>query len=212
MKKVYAVLLTHNRLEYCKTAIESFLSQTYENRKLIIINNGNPTYFRHVQDFIDFQDTDKIEHHFFLRKINTTIGELRDYGLAKCSNADYVCTWDDDDFYSKTRIESGVFWLEKTNSDMVMFSNFFVKIKDLKHKATNRNGLESSLMFKYQEGLHYPFLFKREDTVFVEELLKIGYKKYVIDNSHEDYTYNFHGQNTCDFNHFMAIIKNHTKQ
>jgi len=212
MKKVYAVLLTHNRLEYCKTAIESFLSQTYENRKLIIINNGNATYFRHVQDFINFQDTDKIEHHFFLRKINTTIGELRDYGLKKCSNADYVCVWDDDDFYSKTRIQSEVFWLEKTNSDMVMFANFTVKIRDRKSKVTNELGLEPSLLFKYTNKVNYPFLLRGEDTFFINELLKIGYKKYVIDNSHEDYTYNFHGENTCNYNHFVNIIKNHTKK
>jgi len=207
-KKASAIMLTKNRIELAKTAIESFLSQTYENKELIIVNSGSIHYMKEIERFIDFQKTDCIHHVFFICKNTTTIGELRNVGL-EYANGDYITTWDDDDFYSKTRIESQVYWIEKEKADFVMFKNFIVKIKDKQRSVvSNENGLEPSVLFKRNE-LKYPHMQKGEDTLYINSLLDLGCKKYVIDNKEDDYIYNFHGENTCSFGDFKNIIKFH---
>ena len=204
-------MLTHERIEYCKTAIESFLSQSYENKELIIVNSGGLKYFELVENFIDYQNVDNIRHVFFLKNQQTTIGELRNKGLEHALG-DYITVWDDDDFYSKTRVESQVYWIEKEKADFVMFKNFIVSIKNrTRISCKNPNGLEPSLFFKKNHVL-YPKLMKSEDTLFIQQMIDKGFKKYIIDNCEKDYIYNFHGSNTCSHAHFMSIINHWGKK
>lgn len=208
-KKVSALMLTHKRLEMAKTSIECFLSQTYENKELIIVNSGGIHYFNRLNDFIKFQNTDKIKHVLVNRKIDTTMGDLRNHALTNATG-DYCCVWDDDDFYSKTRIESSVYFLEKMNVDYVMFQNFIVKLNGkTKHSIRNKKGLEPTLMFRSCYNTRYASLNRHEDTDFIRRMKEKGLTSYIIDNDKNDYIYNFHGDNISPFNHFKEIISVH---
>lgn len=200
-------MLTYNRLEYAKASIDCFLSQTYENKELIVYNSGSQLYKTQLNDYIASQESDKIKHIYAHKKQSDTIGDIRN-GSIKNASGFYLCTWDDDDLFSRQRIESQVYFLEKFNADFCMFTNFVIRLpnKD-RYNVSYERGFEPSLIFKAND-LSYPSLNKGEDCFFIKELEK-KYKKVLVDNDFNDYIYTSNKNNVSGEQHFLGIIKRH---
>lgn len=200
-------MLTYNRLEMAKAAIECFLSQTYENKELVIVNSGSELYRKNLQTFIDYQKSDKIKHVLRNKRHGETVGDLRNCSLNNATG-DYLCTWDDDDLFSRQRIESQVFFLEKYNADYCMFKNFIIRLHNGDKYAVNyEKGFEPSILYKKPKFL-YPSLNKHEDSYFIAEFQK-NFNEILVDNDFNDYIYCSNKDNISGEQHFLGIIKRH---
>lgn len=116
---VCAVMLTANRPELAKRAVAAFRAQTYQNKRLVVLNSGQ----------IDLTLTSAMRGEFTAHVPNTsqvwTIGALRNAGaiLARAQfDADIICHWDDDDWSHPNRIAEQVALLQATGADCVGYN------------------------------------------------------------------------------------------
>lgn len=95
---VTCLCLTRNRREWLPKAIASFLDQTYEDRKLLIVSDG--------EDISDLVPGDE-RIRLITVKDAMLIGDKRNAGVA-AADTDLICHWDDDDFSAPGRLADQV--------------------------------------------------------------------------------------------------------
>jgi glycosyltransferase involved in cell wall biosynthesis len=99
-ERVTAIIITHNRLERLKRAINSVLTQTYTNIELIIVNDGSEDGTIEYLDELSLEYTAiTIIHH----RIAKGACAARNTGL-KAATGLYVAGLDDDDEWLPDRI------------------------------------------------------------------------------------------------------------
>ncbi len=108
---VCCVLLTANRPEMARQAVESFRRQTYDpvKRMLMILDTGDPEWFDPASD---------AENEYLLsgsQHAGKTVGELRNI-TNECARADILCHWDDDDYSHPNRIAEQVALLQASGA------------------------------------------------------------------------------------------------
>lgn len=113
MKLVSAIIITHNRLELLKRAIESVKNQTYSNIECIVIDDnstdGTADYCKSIDNIlyihIDEQESKGANH-------------ARNIGI-DVSHGDYIAFLDDDDYWLPKKIEKQVYFLTTYNDGVV---------------------------------------------------------------------------------------------
>lgn len=115
--KVCAILLTADRQDYTDRAVECFMSQTYQDKELLILDTGKTVYniFRKTADNIF--PTQRISvAHFDNPAHSCTIGGLRNWAIALAESrgikADVIMHLDSDDWSAPTRMADQVAVLE----------------------------------------------------------------------------------------------------
>ncbi|MGN6342289.1 MAG: glycosyltransferase family 2 protein [Ginsengibacter sp.] len=93
---ISCIMPTYNRRTFIPNAIRYFLRQDYPNKELIILDDGTDT----ILDLIP--DDKEIKYIKLSKKI--TLGEKRNIGVSE-SEGDLIMHWDDDDWYSASRME-----------------------------------------------------------------------------------------------------------
>jgi glycosyltransferase involved in cell wall biosynthesis len=193
---ISCIMLTYSpkRIEYIKESIQCFKNQTYPNKELVIVNNGNPNHFHAVNALIEGMENVK---HF--QAPMSIVGEYRNAGLAH-SAGEFVATWDDDDLRADNYLEYEYSIIANHNVDAVMLMDF-KEMKMEKGCVAVENGritmgLDGTILFKNPKGtIVYSPMSRGEDTDFVRKLSEAGYKIMVLKNDPAMYTYRFHGSN-----------------
>lgn len=115
---VTAIMLTANRYEMAKQAIESFRRQTYQNRRLFIFDTGT----RPAIDKFGIET----ERWRWEESRGRTVGELRnlaiDHARVEFGAADIIVHWDDDDWSHPLRIEEQVAHLQHSGAAAVGYN------------------------------------------------------------------------------------------
>lgn len=109
---VCAVMLTANRPEMARRAIECFRRQTYQNKRLLIWDSG--------QDIVDLEQQEKfglVSH--VLADRPRTIGELRNEANSFWTEYPILIHWDDDDWSHPNRISEQVALLQSSGAEAV---------------------------------------------------------------------------------------------
>ena len=207
---VSCIMLTYNRFEPLKHAINNFIEQTHPNKELIVINSGDDKYKDKVSNYImsvggfDINDI----HHYEVEPMS--IGELRNIGIEK-SRGEYIIVFDDDDVHHPQRIEKQLNVCINSNIDGTILRNFTAVYKNKwfgkkRFECTMLPGLEGTLLFR-KGDVRYPDMNQGEDTGFLERIKDDGYKIAIIDEPYEMYEYNFYGKNTVSKDHFKEMIE-----
>lgn len=190
-----------NREKMAVKAAQAFLDQTYKNKKLIVINNG------------DYRIKDSISSEL-IEEINPgkekTLGELRNVSLEQVPNGEIWIQWDDDDWRHPETCEKMMNIITSKKLDMLALrkqiqycfhkNNGYVVVRD--------SGIEGSVA-GIKCDIRYKSLSKGEDTYFYNEYKKKR-KTLVWDNPSTLYLRFIHNNNTWDMAHFKAnrIAKN----
>lgn len=110
-----AVMLTKDRTEMAKQAIECFRRQTYQNKRLLIVNSGG-------WPILDKEPENEIEP-VFVGADALTIGALRNLGCLYATGEgkipDIYMHLDDDDYSHPNRIAEQVALLQSSGADCV---------------------------------------------------------------------------------------------
>jgi glycosyltransferase involved in cell wall biosynthesis len=114
---VCAVMLTNNRRQMAFRAMRSFLSQTYQNKRILVAYDPSKQILLDIQGLlcgtrIEFAGT---------AQVSGTIGAMRNQAadIAVKWGADIICHWDDDDWSHPNRIAEQVTLLQATGVDCV---------------------------------------------------------------------------------------------
>ena len=196
-------MLTKNRFKLFKKAVQNYVDQSYENKELVIINNGNFFYKRKVDKFLKTVNGN-IKH---IKVESKTIGEYRNIGLEN-SGGEYIAIFDDDDFHDTKRLEYQIDICLRSNVDATVLRNFVATYRNDRYLCSIEHGLEGTMVFRHPgHSIKYSGINQGEDTFFRRSLKENKYNIIVLDNPHELYEYRFHGRNTVSQKHFAAIIE-----
>ena len=118
MKKVSAVITTHNRCELLLKAIESVKNQTYKNIEIIVVDDASSD---------STLDKCRILDGIKYIRINTSKGGnyARNVGI-KNSSGHYIAFLDDDDEWYPTKIEKQLGLFDKHKNKL--FQTCFIII------------------------------------------------------------------------------------
>lgn len=108
--RVLAICLTANRVEMTRRAVASFVSQTYQNKKMLIWDSGELS--------CDFGQPGVVH---VPAPQGLTIGSLRNAALSFWTEYDIAITFDSDDWSHANRISEQVAYLQSSGADCVGF-------------------------------------------------------------------------------------------
>jgi len=162
---VSAMCLTRNRRTMLSTVISAFLSQTYPNRELVILNDLD------AESITDLIPPDQRIKEVLLPKLN--IGAKRCHALDHCSG-EIVIHWDDDEIHSPHRMTDQVTRLINSSKQVTGYHTF--KARDLTkeeprewlYEGQHTYACGSSLCYFRSWALAHPFetLQIGEDNIF----------------------------------------------
>ena len=177
---ISCICITQSRTALLLKAIVSFDTQNYPNRELVISYPKDDLETKHLIDEILLVSDLRIVR--VERNGSESLGTARNNAIAKC-NGDYICLWDDDDWYHARRLAhqyntmliKGQFrkasiltrvMLYDTNTQLgylsfpYLWCGSLLCKKDLilKHPFANSDVIEDAPVVKYLESkklLHY---------------------------------------------------------
>src|SRR5574344_1285690 len=93
INKISVIMPAYNTEKYIGEAIESILSQTYQNQELIIINDGSSNRTKEIVENYKKNDSRII----LINKTNQGVAAARNDALSIASG-DWICILDSDDY------------------------------------------------------------------------------------------------------------------
>jgi len=205
---ISCLCVTHNKPKILTCAIKCFERQTYENKQLII-----------VYDESDIEKTSFLKKERFCGNIKivpvnlleqkNNIGILRNISIRE-SDGEYICIWDDDDWYDIDRLEIQFQQIRMSKKKGSVLSRIIIY-----NSLNNKSYLsyprlwEGTLVCTHELMISnpYPELKIHEDTPIIKKLYSIDVLT-IINNHPELYIYNYHANNTCNKKHFDLIFEN----
>lgn len=182
-------MLTRNRRKWLPKAIACFQSQTYKNRELLIIADGED-----VKDLIPDDPRIRLIHI----ESGRTIGEKRNFGVSHSRDA-LVCHWDDDDWSAPERLVDQVGRLQESGLAVTGYSSMLFTDGAAWWRWTYDYpgfALGTSLCYSREWAIEHPFpaLQVHEDGEFVLEARR--YRKVVSVDAGELMVATIHAGNT----------------
>ena len=202
---ISCLCVTKNRQKLLKRAIDCFNKQTYENKQFVILCKDDDL---ETSDLLKSTPQKNIKTVIIPSSPQKSLGFMRNLAV-KHADGDFICIWDDDDWYHPNRI-SAQFQILKSNkkqgsvlTQILMFDG----VRNDAYLSLRRNYWEGSLMcekilFSERE---YDNINRGEDTPLVEYLYDTN-KLVQIENAANLYIYVYHDNNTWDYNHFEELF------
>jgi glycosyltransferase involved in cell wall biosynthesis len=206
LPRVSCLMVTANRKNLAKRAVSCFQNQTYPNKELVVIDDGNEDYTT-IFEGIPASD---IKYIRLKKSADAVLGTLRNRALDE-AEGDYLIQWDDDDWYHPERIAIQAKKLSE-GYDACCLSSSLMHLSEKEHLKLPfigrlPDGIPGSIMHVKNNSIRYPEYRKAEDTVYLKEWKKLKYCKLP-----DEFSYLFircyHGNNTWEVDHFKRRIKN----
>lgn len=198
---VSCLMVTKGKAQVMRGALECFEHQTYPHKELVIISDISA----HQLAFLISE-----YEHLPIRWIlgvssQLTLGELRNLSV-DLAEGEYVCQWDDDDFYDPSRITLQMATLMALGADACLLEKWLVWWP-LKERLiiSGKRLWEGSIIINKKKLSRYPALRRGEDTVVIQEMLSNCMVATL--NLPRLYIYTVHESNTFDEAHFEDIYK-----
>lgn len=119
MQQLVSIIMPmYNVEKYIEKAIQSVLSQTYNNFELLIINDGTKDNSVAIAEKFLSDKRIKIYH-----KENGGLSDARNFGLDR-ANGVYVYFMDSDDYIEPILLEKAVNEIENSNADILIFGYY----------------------------------------------------------------------------------------
>ncbi len=182
-----SVITCTNRLFALDNILENYLSQKYPLKELIIIINDDSidleAWTNKLKDYDDIKIYKPSETY--------TLGECLNFGVEK-SKYNYISKFDDDDYYGPDYLTDSINTFKFTDAHIVgkySIYAYFERTNTLVLRFPNRENrymdyvAGSTLTMKKEifDKIKFRDISKSEDTLFLEDSLKEGYKIYASD-------------------------------
>ena len=187
---ISCLMVTKNRVEQAKCAIQCFLNQTYAHRELVIIDDGEDEglaeYTQQLQD-------SRIKY-LHLPSENKTLGELRNLAV-KTASGTYICQWDDDDLSDSLRLEVQMAVLLALAAEVCFLQRWMLWWPSSRRWAISRIRIwEGSILCLKSLVPAYPEQRQGEDTSVVGQIIQ--HCRVALLDCPQLYIYVIHGHNT----------------
>lgn len=174
---ISVVMPSHNAEKYISEAIQSVISQTYENWELLVIDDGSTDSTADIVRQFSKIDS-RVTLYMNSKNIGVALTRNRGMDLAKGS---WIALLDSDDVWHKDKLEKQVALAEKTGADIIYCSYFL----------TDENG-EKISEFIVPSVTSYEEMLKRSVISCSTAMLcstSAGRQRFTSGNFHEDYVF-----------------------
>jgi glycosyltransferase involved in cell wall biosynthesis len=202
MPLVSCIMPTRNRRIFVRQALRYFERQDYQNRELIIVDDGDDR-------IADLLPTDARIHHIALPR-TTSIGEKRNIACEQ-AHGDIIAHWDDDDWYAPHRLQYQVAPLLDKKADITGLetSCFFdlsqwqawICTPELHRRLFVGDVHGGTLVYwrnVWQRYARYPARSLAEDALFLREACRRGAHLQKLPHAHS-FVYIRHASNAWSF-------------
>jgi glycosyltransferase involved in cell wall biosynthesis len=199
---VSCIMPTWNRRAFIPLALSRFREQSYPNRELIVVDDGNDP----VEDLLRYQPGVR----YLRSERRLSIGAKRNLACAE-ARGEIVAHWDDDDWYSRERLEQQAAPILRGEADITGLENRFVlQMPPGKFWTTNRHLHRSmfvgdvhggTLVYRrgiWTGGLRYPEIDLAEDALFLRGAVNGGKRLVRLENA-GSFVYVRHSNNAWKF-------------
>lgn len=203
---ISCLLVTANRLQLCRRAIRCYSNQTWPNKELVIIDDG--------QEDLTPILTDIPESELVYLRLSPSegnlLGKLRNMAL-DAARGDYLAQWDDDDWYHPERLERQARILDSGFDACVLGAALMhldtEEFFDHPYIGILKEGVPGTIMHRRDSDVRYPELPRAEDTHYLKSWLE---KRFIRLPDSEMYLFIrcFHGSNTWEQSHFLTRLHN----
>ncbi|WP_442587829.1 glycosyltransferase family 2 protein [Pedobacter sp. AW31-3R] len=203
---VSCICVTAYRPAYLLKAIIGFDTQKYPNKELVI---SYPKDDHESKDLVkNIAELSDLEIVVVERDNHLSLGMARNEAISK-SNGAYICTWDDDDWYSERRVHHQyndmLMVRQKREASILTNVMLYNSLTDEAHVSSTYK-IAGSLLCKKDIVLQHPY----EDADIIEDASLIRYlerSKYlhIIADRPDLYIYNYHGANKLDKYYFIFL-------
>tara|TARA_B100000925_G_scaffold84786_1_gene60635 strand:- start:4514 stop:8599 length:4086 start_codon:yes stop_codon:yes gene_type:complete len=176
-----------NRPEMISNILENYDRQLWENKELKLIIDCEKKKFKQIVQ----QLKDRKDIHLELVKPGLSLGECFNLGM-ELSSGDFIGKFDDDDLYGPHYLSDQMLPFEYTNADIVgklcsfMYheksNSTYLRFNNNRHKFSDLV-LGPTFLFKsaVAEKVKMQKLSRGEDTNFLKDCIKAGFKIYSTD-------------------------------
>lgn len=116
---VGVIITTYNRADLLPRAIKSVLEQTYQNFKIVVVDDASTDNTEEAVKSFGGKNIEYIRH-----KENLGCATARNSGLDSILNVDYVCFLDSDDRFSLEKLEKEIRLLESDPGAGFVYSDY----------------------------------------------------------------------------------------
>jgi len=205
---ISCVCVTRKKPALLQRAINCFAAQTYGHKELVIVfeDDDNLTAGFIEKNRLQWQKNIRVVCVKTTPKIS--LGRLRNLGI-KAAEGQYICQWDDDDWYHKDRLLTQYNALVAANRDGAIMTRWLV-FDTVTRKAyiSNQRVWEGSILCEKNtlQSQSYADVAIGEDTPTIEWLVSKNCLRF-IENTPGLYIYVYHGGNTWHYAHWQHIFE-----
>jgi len=201
---ISCICVTRGKPSLLMRAVECFETQTHKHKELIVVFEDD--------DYITREACKRVSK-LFIKMVEIgaspkrTLGALRNIAIAEASG-EFVCQWDDDDWYHCRRLEIQLKAIRQTGFPGCFLARWLVfDTVCQKSFISNQRIWEGSILCRKDVIIQkpYPDLVKGEDTEVLEYLYANDYLIGLDDPSL--YIYVYHGRNTFGREHWEYIFE-----
>ena len=194
---VSCLMVTRERPLLAQLSIHCFKNQSYQNRELIIVDDGPDDG---LHNWVKTQSDERIRF-FRLPDEGQSLGALRNFALQQAQGS-YLAQWDDDDFSAPLRLELQMAAIQMYRVQSCLLSREMIWMPTLPSLAKSAYRLwEGSALVPKSAVSAFPLTRQGEDTPVIEQVIS-STDTVLLDMPHL-YLYIFHGQNTFDQGHWQ---------
>jgi len=204
---ISCICITDNRPLLIQRALACFETQDYPNKELVVSYPKNDSATKILIDQIGSISDIKIVR---VERNNTDkLGRARNDAI-RVANGEFICIWDDDDWYSTHRISHQYKVIKDTPFQASICTNIIVfHFKDKKICFPGPRLWEGTLFCARSVLIRHPYLDKEkgEAEALIYQLLACNNLLPILDESYL-YVHIFHGQNSWEENYFNLHFHN----
>jgi len=205
---ISCICITNNRVAYLRRAIICFAYQNYPIKELVIsYPNKDSQTASFLEEILKYNNLPLL---ILTRSNDESVGNARNIAISKC-RGDYICIWDDDDWYHSSRLSfqlNSIFNTEpifhgSVLTRLILFDeNTQLAYMSFLHCWENTLLCKKEMIYQNQ----YAHLNLGEDSHIIKFL---DNKKLLfhIETAPFLYVYIYHGSNTWNYEHFKYLTK-----
>ena len=202
---VSCLMVTADRRRLCRRAVRCYERQTYPNRELVVVDDGE----QDLSPVLETVPDGDLTHVQLPSEKDHVLGRLRNVAL-EAATGQLMAQWDDYDWYHPNRIEKQVRTL-RDGYDACCLRGTLMHVDSPRY--VNRpyigylqDGVPGTIIHRRAPDIRYPEMRREEDTNYLEKWKRKG--RTAIASKTHLFIRCFHGKNTWDKNHFLTRIRN----
>lgn len=169
--KISIVIACFNDHKYIEKAVQSAIDQTYENKEIIIIDDGSNNKTKEVLKKL------KLKIDLLITQKNTGVSKARNNGI-KAATGKYILNLDSDDYFDPTFCAKAMEVFQKNQDVRIVscYANWFSLNNNSKEFKPEGGGIKEALMNNIAMGSS---MFKKQDWAVVggyDESMHQGYE------------------------------------